>query len=315
MRCTAAREVEMMRQAGILALRSGVAAAVAVLLAGPLQAAEDHPLVSRYPNSKIDQHSVKDFAAYKLAVGLATEKMTFKGQPVEGRLTRIVYTNPPNRSTLEIFRNYRQALTAAGAEILYECEVDGCGPAFARSAWGRFNGLFAASDGDPRYLAARLAKGDVQAYLALMVGRQRTQLDVVEVKAMDTGLVAVDPAALARDLEKSGSVRIYGIYFDVDESDIRAESKPALDAIAELLKAQPGLSIFVVGHTDSTGALPHNLQLSTARAGAVVAALTRDYGIAAARLDAHGVGPLAPVAPNTTDEGRQQNRRVELVAR
>jgi outer membrane protein OmpA-like peptidoglycan-associated protein len=110
-------------------------------------------------------------------------------------------------------------------------------------------------------------------------------------------------------------VRIYGILFDFDMADIKPESKPALDAIATLLKTQANLSIFVVGHTDAKGTLDHNMQLSQARAKAVVAALTGQYGIAASRLDAHGVGPLSPVAPNTTEEGRQQNRRVELVAR
>jgi len=82
-----------------------------------------------------------------------------------------------------------------------------------------------------------------------------------------------------------------------------------------LLKEQADLSIFVVGHTDSTGELAHNLRLSEARAAAVVKALTSRYGIAGARLDPHGAGPLAPVAPNASEEGRQQNRRVELVNR
>lgn len=104
-----------------------------------------------------------------------------------------------------------------------------------------------------------------------MVGKQRTQVDVVEVKAVDKGLVVVDPASLARGLEKSGSVRIYGILFDVDKAEIRPESKPTLAAIADLLRAQPGLSIFVVVHTDSTGALDHNFKLSAARARAVAA--------------------------------------------
>lgn len=288
----------------------------AALLAGAAWAAdEDHRLVTRYPGSTIDKREVKDFEAYKIVTGLETKNMTFQSQPIEGKVTRIVYTNPTDRSTLEIFRNYRDALTAAGATILYECELDGCGAAFARSAWGRFNNLFAASDGDPRYLAAQIAKGDTRAYVALMVGKRRTQLDVIEVNAMDTGLVAVDADTLAKDIEKAGAVRIYGILFDVDKSDIRAESKPALDAIAELLERQPKLKIFVVGHTDATGALTHNMPLSAARARAVVAALTKDYGIDGGRLDPHGVGPLAPVAPNTTEDGKQLNRRVELVAR
>ncbi len=288
-----------------------------VLLAAPVLAAdgEDHPLVSRYPDSKLVKHEAEDFGKYTLITGLDAKPMTFTTEPLEGELTRIVYDNPPERSTLEIFRNYQQALSKAGATILFQCEQDACGPAYARNKWSQTNGLFAASDGDPRYLAARIASGDRQAWIALMVGKRRTQLDVVEAAPMDQGLVAVDPAKLAADIAQTGTVRIYGILFDVDEAGIRPESKPALEAIAAMLRAQPKLALFVVGHTDATGALQHNLDLSRARARAVVGALTKDYAIAASRLDPHGVGPLAPVATNTTDEGRQQNRRVELVAR
>ncbi len=299
-----------------VAIPLSIACLTALLTCGPTAGAEgDHPLITRYPESQLTDRTAKDFESYQLVVGLDAKKMAFEAKPIEGKVTRIVYTNPAKRSTLEIFRNYQQAVEQAGGTIVYSCEENACGPAYARSAWGKFNNLFAASDGDPRYLAARVAKGEVQAYIAVMVGKQRTQVDVVEVKAMDTGLVAVDARALASDLEKAGSVRIYGILFDFDKADIRAGSKPALDAIAELLRQQSTLSIFVVGHTDSTGALDHNMKLSAARARAVVAALTGQYAIAASRLDAHGVGPLAPVAPNTSDAGRQQNRRVELVAR
>lgn len=288
-----------------------------VLLSAPVLAAdgEDHPLVSRYPDSKLVKHETEDFGKYTLITGLDVKPMTFATQPLEGELTRIVYDNPPERSTLEIFRNYQQALAKAGATVLFQCEEDACGPAYARNKWSQTNGLFAASDGDPRYLAATIASGERRAWIALMVGKRRTQLDVVEAAPMDQGLVAVDPAKLAADIAQTGTVRIYGILFDVDKADIRPESKPALDAIAAMLRAQPKLALFVVGHTDATGALQHNLDLSRARARAVVGALTRDYAIAAPRLDPHGVGPLAPVATNTTDEGRQQNRRVELVAR
>jgi OmpA-OmpF porin, OOP family len=285
------------------------------LIAPALAAGGDHALISRYPDSRLTKRDVEDFARYQLVVGLDAKSMRFEGRGVEGTLTRIVYTNPDGRSTLEIFRNYRDALERAGAEVQYTCEMDACGPAFARSAWGRFNGLFAASDGDPRYLAARVARAGAEAYVAVMVGRRRTQLDVVEVKAMQAGLVAVDAASLARGIEGQGSARVYGILFDVDKAEIRPESKPALDAIAELLRGRPELSLFVVGHTDGTGALDHNLRLSQARARAVAEALSRQYGIALARLDAHGAGPLAPVAPNTTEDGRRSNRRVELVAR
>jgi len=71
----------------------------------------------------------------------------------------------------------------------------------------------------------------------------------------------------------------------------------------------------VVGHTDNVGSYETNLSLSKRRADAVVAALNTEYGINAGRLTANGVASLAPVAVNTTDEGRAKNRRVELVPR
>ena len=85
-----------------------------------------------------------------------------------------------------------------------------------------------------------------------------------------------------------------------------------LDEIAALLKATPALKLEVSGHTDSTGDSAHNCQLSQARAGAVVSALTTRYHIAAARLTAKGLGDTQPIASNSTDAGKAQNRRIEL---
>ena len=69
----------------------------------------------------------------------------------------------------------------------------------------------------------------------------------------------------------------------------------------------------MVGHTDSVGGFDSNLALSKRRADAVAAALVKDYGIAANRMVGNGVASLAPVASNSSDEGRAKNRRVELV--
>ncbi len=83
--------------------------------------------------------------------------------------------------------------------------------------------------------------------------------------------------------------------------------------IEKLLKADPSLKLFVVGHTDTVGAVDANVKLAQARADAVLQALSRKYGIAAARLRAFGAGPFTPVASNDSEEGRAKNRRVELV--
>jgi OOP family OmpA-OmpF porin len=101
--------------------------------------------------------------------------------------------------------------------------------------------------------------------------------------------------------------------FDLDKAELKPESKPQVDEIAALLKDDPALKLMVVGHTDNQGAAAHNIELSKKRADAVASVLQAQYGIAADRPLALGMGSAAPVASNDTDAGRAKNRRVELV--
>lgn len=80
-----------------------------------------------------------------------------------------------------------------------------------------------------------------------------------------------------------------------------------------MLKQHPDLKLTIEGHTDNVGNVEVNKTLSERRAAAVKAFLVANHGVDAVRLDARGLGDQKPVAPNTTPEGRQQNRRVELV--
>jgi outer membrane protein OmpA-like peptidoglycan-associated protein len=110
----------------------------------------------------------------------------------------------------------------------------------------------------------------------------------------------------------SGTVEIYDIHFDVDQTIIKPESKPILDEVAALLKQDRSLRLEISGHTDNTGTSQHNIVLSTGRANAVVATLVKSYGIPSSRLIAKGYGDTKPVAPNDSDRNRANNRRVEL---
>jgi len=94
---------------------------------------------------------------------------------------------------------------------------------------------------------------------------------------------------------------------------VKAESTPALDEVANLLKSDPKLKLYVVGHTDNVGVLASNMDLSKRRAAAVVQLLITKYGVAADRLSPYGDGPYAPLVSNDTEDGRTTNRRVELV--
>lgn len=110
-----------------------------------------------------------------------------------------------------------------------------------------------------------------------------------------------------------GRVATQGIYFATGSDRIRPESTPTLKEIAAMLAAHPDLALLIEGHTDDTGAAAANQSLSERRAAAVKAALVELHGIAGARLTTAGFGSTKPAAPNTTAEGRQANRRVELV--
>jgi len=106
---------------------------------------------------------------------------------------------------------------------------------------------------------------------------------------------------------------VNGILFDTGKADIKPESHPALQEVAKLLKGDPKLKVYVVGHTDNVGGLVANMDLSKRRAASVVLALTTEFGVPAAQLQSYGDGPYAPVASNDSEDGRALNRRVELV--
>lgn len=124
-------------------------------------------------------------------------------------------------------------------------------------------------------------------------------------------------AAGGRDLydalAKDGHVATHGILFGVGSATIRPESTPTLEEIGDMLKKHPELELEIDGHTDNAGNASANQKLSEARAEAVKSYLVSTYKVNAARLSAKGFGAAKPVASNDTPEGRQQNRRVELV--
>jgi len=298
-----------------------------------VEGSKDHPLISRFAGSTIVYYDVKQFDEYILALGKVEwerdedYKRVFnltKSKQLEGKVTRIQYDAPEDRSTLEIYRNYESALKRAGFEILFAGAREELGEDFGEAAYNAMTNV----RGDyfyylhsyvehQRYIAAKLSRPEGDVYISIFVSismHKRNpviQADFIEVKPMEEGLVTAD--TMMEDMTRTGRVVIYGIYFDTGKADVKPESEPVLKEIAKLLQQNSKLKLYIVGHTDNVGDLTYNMKLSQNRADAVVKTLVSKYGVDTKQLKAYGVGFLAPVASNKTEEGRAKNRRVELV--
>lgn len=125
--------------------------------------------------------------------------------------------------------------------------------------------------------------------------------------------VAAGGKKLYDALAETGRVATQGIYFDTGSDRLRPESSATLREIGTMLTEHPDLKLTIEGHTDNVGSAESNLALSEKRAAAVRQFLLETYQVDGARLSATGLGQSKPAGSNDTPEGRQANRRVELV--
>jgi outer membrane protein OmpA-like peptidoglycan-associated protein len=102
------------------------------------------------------------------------------------------------------------------------------------------------------------------------------------------------------------------VLFDVGQALLRADAEPSLQGVVDLVGDHPGARTEVLGHTDSTGSAEFNASLSERRAAAVSDWLA-GHGVDRATLTTAGYGSTRPVADNATEQGRQANRRVEVI--
>ena len=288
----------------------------------------DHPLVGRYQGAVLRVSLPREFDEFRMiSRPIAARDTANEGNtvPVAGRAWRLRYEGIEGRSPLEVMRNHQERLEANRFQILFSCRGNECGqptalgPAVVRSVSGPNPGL-APGWSDMAYMLARLTRPEGDVHVAIMVVGLRNGaqvlVDVVEARPMQGGQITfVDASAMQRAVEQTGRVALYGIQFGFDSADILPASRPTLEEIGRFLRANPAMAVVVAGHTDAQGAFDYNVQLSTRRAQAVVTALARDHGVPAARMVAFGAGMAAPVARNDNEQGRAQNRRVEIVRR
>jgi len=299
----------------------------------------EHPALPHVPGSKVVASERKEqgemtIPLERVVFDLQTQKFNnFKTVSASGLLTRTLYELPAQSNPQEAVRFYETSLGEAKGEILFsgaEGSLDNGDDRFVDQVYhGRipdriYNLLLL--NRENAYLAGKYNWNGRDVYVQIYTfansegrstslvrkGRVSALVETVEAGPAHPPTPLVTSEQMADEINRTGRIALYGLYFDTGRTDLKSESKPTLQQIADLLKREPNLKLLVVGHTDNVGNFETNRDLSQRRAESVVNALVTGFGIAPDRLIPFGVSYAAPVASNATPEGRSQNRRVEL---
>ncbi|MBV7394445.1 OmpA family protein [Mameliella sediminis] len=309
------------RRAEALALGSALGLAV---LAGSVGAVE----LTLPRDAQQSFGTVQSPGAYALPTG-PWQNGYLPVERVEGRVEVAAWHIPDNGDTpFQLAQPLRDALVAAGFEILLDCRARACGgfdfrfgtlvlPApemFVDLSDYHFISALSEKDGAVSILTSRDARaGYIQ---IIQAGGKVGEVRSAPAPKPSQPATAPPPAPskdIVDTLETKGHLILGDLVFRSGSTSLGEGRFASLDAIAAYLGANPSRQILFVGHTDATGSLEANRRVSLRRAEAAMAYLRDRHGIPAAQIGAEGVGYLAPVASNLTPEGREANRRVEAV--
>ena len=279
-------------------------------------------------NATLVRETSESFDSYAMPVG-PWHDGTMATETVEGALLQQAWRIAATGLTsLQLIPPLRDQLRNDGFTIVYECQDQACGGFDFRFA----TQVMSPPDmqvnlGDFRYLAARRETDEGPELLSVIASRSANAgfVQVTRVGAKKADAVQTDAPAMrapaqgatAHDFGQSllatGHAVLEGLAFETGSAQLAAGDYEVLQTLADFLAAMPDLVVALVGHTDSSGSLDGNIALSKRRAGSVLERLVSDYGVPRRQLDAQGMGYLAPLATNLTEEGRQANRRVEVI--
>lgn len=311
-----------------MSFRASLAAALLTLSLALPAAAQESTVVQPFTGSEaISDQYAADFDVLQYITSL--EEGAIGTAEIEGQLLSSLYRWPEDKNRIEIQRSFERALEEAGFDVLVSADMPGASghpPEFlALRDVQRANrlgergfslALQQVTVSPPKYYISAVRTQDGrQTVFTLTVGdRNIYMVEEATTAVMEEGTVEISAEALNNEIEEAGKAILFGVQFDTGSAVIRPSSAGSLQTIADVLSTRAG-QFYIVGHTDDTGGFEMNMSLSNERAAAIVEALVTEYGIDASRLQAGGVGPLAPLASNGNDAGRQLNRRVELVER
>ncbi len=250
---------------------------------------------------------------------------------IEGSVRRSAWRlDSPGLTPFQVMRPLREQLVEAGFEVALDCRAETCGGFDFRFATETLPGpnLYVNIRAFQFVTGLRRENAEVVEAVTLLASTSATSayVQIIQAGALSSDaatvvanaplpVVAGSPAAdgVTARLLSQGHAVLTDLDFGTGTTALGPGPFQSLIALAAFLEAQPEMRIALVGHTDTVGGLQTNIGISRARARAVRQRLIESYGISAARLDAEGMGYLAPVASNLDTDGRESNRRVEVV--
>jgi OOP family OmpA-OmpF porin len=261
--------------------------------------------------------------SYGLPLG-PFENGSVPAQNAEGRIDRRSWRIDGGvATTLQLLAPLRAQLVADGYDIVFECREHDCGGFDFRFG----TEVIPAPDmyvdlSDYRFLSARRGEDEV---LSLLVSRSKASAYIQMIQVIPQGEtrrqiettakvpVSAEASDLIGQLAQTGRVVLEDLDFPSGANDLQNDPYASLQALANYLSDNPDTRVLIVGHTDSVGSLSGNVALSKARAEAVRQRLISAYQVPPDRVQAEGVGFLAPRVSHLTEEGRTANRRVEAI--
>jgi len=297
----------------------------------------DTEILGRIPGSYIDDYYSSDFdeILLPLSANSRDEREVFDRLEIKGAQELVIYEVPKDISVSvpRIYASILDELKNKDINVLFSCMSwkDECGYFLPREVliknrsalssktyhYGLGNSNnYTKSAAEFGMIAGELNHKGQKTYLLITVGKSKWDSRVgyayEVITAGDMESIALTQAEMRADIDAQGRTVLSGLFFAKAETRLREESKPALETIAAYIKANPK-HYLVVGHTDYNGNFAANQSLSRERAQAVVEALVKSYNIEQALLSPVGVGYASPATSNSTELGRAENRRVELV--
>lgn len=318
-----------------------------------LQAApkkDANTIIVKLAKSRLHHQEVFDKKKYVMGVSDSGSNLIKSYVSVEGKTIFTLYKAPKKSAVDDIFSIYKMHLEGKGFTILCACAKLECGtkwsgklyklnPFMKDAGWNNSSPIVHGSASSEHYISAKLSvpEENREIYVTIFISKGWWKYPIYRIDTVEVGMSApiaskavkdkvaeataskdsvlkiISKDEIARGIDKSGRVVIYGIHFDYGKFEMKSDSLAEIQEIAKFLKAVPDQKFYIVGHTDNQGGFESNLLLSRNRSKAVRDELISKHGIDQKQVESRGVGPLMPLVSNYKEDEKEKNTRIEVV--